>query len=624
MRRGVWILSSIILISIVAIAIAQSIIPPRHVDPISAPEESSPLGFIEALSLISSYAQLDIERAGELVGNVTQAPVPSSLRTLINRSIELYNQTLAYLGVANASISEAEDLVSRRGYREAEEYLAQALGNITAANRSLDAMRDILNTLSRVPQISQKVDQIYRSIIELIESLSSRITALNKTIAGLKNITPTEITISVSPNRVWIGGDIEISGSLRDWIGNPLPGRRVTIYIVPIISNTSIDRLALTMWGIRNYSINITTDTYGLYRARVKVNQYVETISIYSEYVPSGMDIGRYSYSRSESINVSIDYVKQILSVKINSTRVKPGEYLWIEAEALMGGNISIYTPFTKNPISIIDRGVTAIRIPQNASEGVYSIRVYTMPRGLVGPAMWGVNITVYKASNYVVADAPRYVFTGISYSIGVITSAPSRIAAYGPPGVSVRAYSGGVELYVPHSYLYQEVEITIIADPIDPGYKQGALALKIAVYNTIYTSILAALSMLAIALLIVRATRSSRATIESRSVEAIEPPPRSIVYRQPSGPIGLVHMILERISGARFEASYTYREYLASLRGRLGGEVMAFVEKLYMLLERLAYGGPRYRGLIGEALSTAWNVLARLRSLMRRGGAFD
>ena len=608
-KRGTKLSASILtllLISLATVAYPQyisQILFPRHQNPTALSEELPGVGGLTALFNLYSVAlrDLNIENASVLLKEIDSIYIPEELRFIIDRFSELSREFISRINNAEANIEQAENSLRENRVSIAQTHLSQARGNLTEAKYIYtNYISDALSRLREIGLPPAGIRDLDAGYIDTLRILEERISAIAKAISDLiDKPLETFLEINASPKEVEAGSYIYVWGYLKDENGDPLDGRAVTIYV-----------------GSRSYTAS--TDLFGFYAARVAVEEYRSRIAIYSEYAPVGEDRGLYSYSRSETIYIDVLYINPNVSISLDRETYLPGDAMYISIFSDSNIYADLDLEFTTIENIEVEAGKTSIveaRIPFSVSEGTYTARLDTKPRGIIAPATVEARFTVSRIEPEVFLEAPPIIFAGVPARIYVFSNtsgvlelehiySPARESIYMPPG-----RESAVEIYIPIYSIDDAVNISYRFAPESPIYREVSGSQAVRVINPLIAGAVISLA----GFIAYRASRSisARRPRQGKHPEAIEAEvsdlyasarsidASEIEKRSPREIFISLLQILKIITGLGIRSSETLREYYRRISPRLGG-LRSTIHQFFTTYEAIIYGrGDLYSSLL-------------------------
>ncbi|KSW10760.1 hypothetical protein CF15_08240 [Pyrodictium occultum] len=607
MRRRV--LPALALLALLALAAAWAARPPRHVDPSTARGEGpSPLALLALYARVAeAIGSMNLSAARAGLSLAEQVYAPAGLRYTLERLNSLLDRLAAQVNETRSLLAEARRSIAVSDPGTAAKLLDKARTSLTGARVTYDELRDAARELERHGIPGRGLEEILARIGGALERLEAELRSLEREAQGLVELTPTRVNVTAEPASLAPGGILHLAGCLETAAGEPLPGRRVLVHLGP-------------------ETLEAVTGPGGCYALETRLDIYMHSVPVYAEYTPQGPDRGLYRYSRSATITVHVDYVEPPLEARLARDTLAPGESTTLEIETMRGLRVVVETPFTGRQLLGPVEGPARIqvRVPPDAAEGAYTVTVRTLPQGAIGPASVQLALRVRRLTPHVEVRAPSLLLTGLPGRLEVLTDTVSRIVVSSPEAglsLALQGRRADLELRVPHSYLGTVASIHVRVEPLSPSYRSVDEEIRVRVYNT--PALVAASSPLAAAAGLLLRRGRGRGAGRGGAAGAAEPAPQ-----QPPGSgggiRGLYHRLLEALrkaTGVEPRPSYTLREYLARIRGRLPQSIYRAVEEVFLGLERIAYGPGGPRGLLEQLRRRMERLLAALHSLTAGGG---
>jgi hypothetical protein len=181
-------------------------------------------------------------------------------------------------------------------------------------------------------------------------------------------LTPTELSLSITPASVFIGDSITASGRLTS-NGNSLANRKLTLLL-------------------DNEPLVITTGFDGSYATSITIPyKYVSNMTLDTIYIPSGSDIGTYLGCASSPVVVDTSFYHTLLEVSVADT-AHPGLPVTISGQVsstdgTIGRKVRVLLDSTQLAEEIT-QGQFNIQItpPPQISTGKHSLTVVVNPQG--------------------------------------------------------------------------------------------------------------------------------------------------------------------------------------------------------------------------------------------------
>ena len=608
MRRSlVATLVMLIILILPSILYAVDLTIPRHVDPAMLKEEFSIDALINQINLLNTYlATRDYGSVERVVKTLNESYVPQSIRDAISRLEEALDKFWRLANETHYLINSTEEMLNKGSIEKASDYLNKTYLNILTLKIFRDQFLDVLNRLRSIPGLNKYVSTLHETINKTIDNYEYEYLVLKTRLERSleTGLIQTILTINVSKQSISAGDQLSIYGELyylNNSVRHPLSNKTIIIHVGDTIYTSR-------------------TDGKGFYNITRRINVYKESITIFSEYTPSGEDAAVYRYSRSNNVTVSIYFVKPLLKVYVDKERIIPGQVLRLGIETNTSLIIDIYSEILNVTGVGVDRfREVDVRIPDNISEGTYSLIISSRPRGYIAPVSTYVNITIYREDIEIIVNYPRSILAGLNYVIEVSTKPSSEIIV-SASGISTSRVGEGVYLInTPYYYTESRLVLYVVAVPRDPGHRITYRVIEISVYNIFMLSLLiAVLSILTYSgLKILREqyieTRPRVGVLE-RSVD------RSSISISGLEALGTLVEIIEKLFGEVLEKTMTLREYIDRLKDRMPEDLWARMRELFRGLEAYIYGGSRHRNLLSELRDLLRELVDKLSRLLREG----
>ncbi len=576
-------LPALILIAIALTSVATSFTEiPRHVDP-SQVSEQKPLPNILLmlyLSIFSNIASLDLVKAKEMLKNVSSVYVPKELRYIFTRFNQILSELLDKINATKMLVDEARRALEIGGRTEAIALLEKARELVLEARAALYTAMDAVTALKALGIPVDTARSKLERCGDAIDALENEILYL-LTIAHSIGIEKTVLSIDVEPKKIIVGQRIEVRGCLETKNGKPVSGRYVAIHIG--------DRIR-----------KVITDATGCFVHVEKVDVYIHRLPVFAEYIPNASDRYRYTYAKSDVVYIDVEFVTPPLHVELSRYVALPGDRIYVKIHTLPNLSIAIHIPFNSSRLMLSSSNSSIeipINIPLDAADGRYPISVEVMPRGIVGPTSKTVYLEIRRLVPSLRVAIPDYILTGLSPSICIEVSTPSRVLVSIPSLGLQLPFTGRKHCFsisVPLTLLVDKLSIYVMAKPLDPRYRPISTTKDVAVYNTICIASAIALPI-PIIVRIARTSRRREAPIELRARE-IESQQAVTTSARATDPVIELFLALlnalARIVGRAIARSETLREYLGYVERKLPS-VGHTLKSIVLAMERYLYGDP-------------------------------
>jgi len=557
----------------------------RHVDPALVPEQGPDALALARLYLqySSSLARLDLGSARLALGNASAAYVPERLRAAYGRLVELLSSYTGALNETKVLLDLAAALYGRGDYGSALAALRNASeGLVVAEARYYDAeaAAAVLRLLGLPQGALGRVLSDMRSPLDALaeryrQLLSSVREALNTSVGA-------RLEIRASRSEVLWGERLGVSGRLTSERGYGIPGRVVLVHVGP-------------------ETHRVITGSDGSFSFELPVRVYSRVLRVYAEFPSDGI----HRYARSEDVYVRVIFFEPALEAWLDNATCLPGRSVTLHVRAGEGLEVAVRTPFGFGA-SFVSNGsprALPIPVPPTAPEGTYTVEVSSSPKGLIGPGLVRLRLNVTRLDFRVNVRAPSFLLAGLAYTITVAPEVESSLEVRATGCADMRVSGWNVTVAVSPLCLDRSVVLELQAEPLDPAYRPARARLELPVYNPL-AIIPAALALAAVLLSAPARVRAAPAAAAAGSAVA------EVQQQEGAQGDGLRRLLLslfsllERLSGARFEPSYTIREYLRVLGGRLSEPLLSVVRSFMLRLELVLYSQlERERSLIERVL---------------------
>ncbi|QOJ79288.1 hypothetical protein IG193_02155 [Infirmifilum lucidum] len=543
----------------------------RHVDPSLVPE-AGPDAFALArlyMSYSSYLASFNFSQARGILANASAAYVPERLRLAYRRMNELLDSYTSTLNRSKALLDLAEAFYVRGDCNASLAVLRNASTSIRVAETQYYDVEAAVSVLRSLGLPGEALNQVLSRLRAALDALEERYYRLLDEVQRASDTSiGASLEIEVSRTEVFYGEYLGVSGRLVSVYGWGVAGRPVYVY-----------------FGSEKYTV--VTDGDGRFSVWFPVRVYQTPVRVYAEFLSDGV----YKYARSPEVYVNVVFFKPTLEAWLDNSTCLPGRSFSLHVRAEEGLEVAVDGPFGFNASFISDGSIHnfSVPVPASAREGLYTIRVTSSPLGRIAPGLVSLSVKVARLTPRVEVSAPSFLLTGFTYTLSVSPSVESRVDVYPAPGVFASATGYNVSLSVPYTYLDRSVRVVLHISPLDPGYRDVDVELELPVYNTLAFLPAVGVTLLAFLVMLPRPVEAIRA----RRVAEEPQPARAVTAREEEGLKGLFQslvQLLERVTGVRFEPSYTLREYLSAIKGRVSEALWAPVRSFMLKLEVVLY----------------------------------
>ena len=384
MRRLTIVLSIIVLLALILLGLSTLASPNRipHEDPATSLNSPDPVllllfyGDVFDLASISKYKD-----AQSLLEYIKHANIADELQYIIDRYNSLSYELFSDLDTAETLLDEASVLLAHYQLYEAEIKLGDAEATVNNAQFLIKEIETATNTLGEkldifAPSVDSELKQAYDRLQQILDRLHQLVIEFNQlwqTLTGKyeiqvqEELTPTELTLSVTPTSVFVGDSIVASGRLTGE-GIPLANRKLTLFL-------------------NNKPIIISTQPDGLYATTTNIPyEYADKMSLSAVYTPIGNDIGTYLDSRSPPVTVNTSYYTTSLEVSAPAPG-HPGLPIIIEGKVSSpGGAVDRVLTVSLNTVELASKTVQneysfQVTLPAEASLGDQILNVFVSPK---------------------------------------------------------------------------------------------------------------------------------------------------------------------------------------------------------------------------------------------------
>ncbi len=557
---------------------------PRHVDPSQLPEEKPlPMALLELyLSLFTHIEKLSLENATELLKHIERSYVPPELRYIATRFNQLLRELVDKINATRIQLDEARRRLLLGDVESTHRVLDRARMILAEAWAVYSDLRDATRQLARLGLPVSAVEQGLKRCENALNSLEQEMKLLLREVRE-RFLERTLLSIEVEPRNITVGDIVEVRGCLETEAGKHLSEREVLIHIA-------------------NSVTKVETGLDGCFLYRAPVTIYIHRVPVYAEYIPRGLDVYFYTYTRSDTVYLNVDFVETPLRLHLDRDRVLPGSELRLYIETVPNTTLRIGMPFTKamRTVKNVSGNLTiTIPVPTTAREGTYTITVEALPHGVYGPAKSSTRFVVYRLEPRIRVDTPLAMFTGLTLPITISAEPRSRIVVAVPSlGIENTTYGGEVELGipVPITVLSSELRVYVAVYPLDPRYRPVEIEKSVKLYSSPCIATAIAIATPIVVLALHRKGQRAVEAVQSEEIEIEEMEKRSATHRVLDPIISLFLTALQflaRIAGRAIERHETLREYLAYLKTRIRDGVIHVVEEVFRSIERYLYGNP-------------------------------
>ncbi|MBI2860192.1 MAG: hypothetical protein HYX91_01640 [Chloroflexi bacterium] len=252
------------------------------------------------VGVFNAAAGSQYQDAQAMLNEVKHATLPADLRFIIDRYNDFSSLLFARLDYIEDLLNETSTLLERNQAEGARQKLDAAQAAITEVKEMIQEMEATTTTIIRnlgvlAPFATARMKEAYDRLSDALERIKNLIARLEQMWRTLREkyasrflqLTPTELSLNVTPASAFVGDEVVARGRLTSG-GVPLPGRSITVYR-------------------DNTPVPITTDADGSFSAGITLPYtYVSSASFQASYMPSGPDVRTFMASQSREVTISV------------------------------------------------------------------------------------------------------------------------------------------------------------------------------------------------------------------------------------------------------------------------------------------------------------------------------
>ena len=632
MKRLVIIISAVAILGIIApgvTALAQPIRTP-HENPATAIDSLDEAALLFHYSLIINLAAIQqYEDARQALEEIKKVDVPDELRYIFNLYNDLYRQLFITLDNIETTLDEASVLIVLNQTSQARKRLENAGTDIQYAlfllediEAATDALRERLGFIvDRVTnQFREAYGRLKGSVVllrQLVDKLNSLRQSLTERYIQITGLVPTELSLRVTPESVFVGDSITASGMLSGG-GSPLAHRNLEIL--------------LDKWPIST----VTTSNDGSYAVNITIPyQYTRTMTLASLYQPLGDDIETYLASQSPPVMIQTMFYPTQLEVTAPPSG-HPGLPINVSGEINSNNShiertIRVLLDDTRLTEAVVSGHFNVeITLPADTSPGERNLTVIVSPLGRYAGISETKSINITTLPIYVDAQMPSFIL--LPESVQVNGTVSNEFGPLADAGISLNyrdssstvrtsqdgSFTASLEAPLDLSFIGQQ-EIILDIKPLEPWAAATRVQRQVLTINPVNTGLILVI-LIAIAILIY--TRSRTKLFERKVIPleepAVIPVPVSIPIPRPrlTGIKGRILSaywlgikIIAGFSGINMAPHVTLREFLKMTASILPIIARHFAE-LTAMAEKALYSNNRpHKGAATNAENTAATI---------------
>jgi hypothetical protein len=253
--------------------------------------------------IIDLAARSQYASAQDMLRELKQASVPSSITLVFDQYSGLFQQLLTHLDSLESQLDEIATLLAANQVGQARERLktvetaikeARSLvKDIEAATAGLDEKLGAFGGLLPDDPLARAHDRLQQEVgrlTDIIDSYDSIKRDLDGRYAELAKLEPVELDLDISPSSAFVGDTVTAAGRLVSR-GGPLSGRTVAI----VTGGTTLATSATTPGG--SYKVPVAVP-YG----------YTDSVEFTAVYEPAGGDAAVYLGAQSQPVAIATSY----------------------------------------------------------------------------------------------------------------------------------------------------------------------------------------------------------------------------------------------------------------------------------------------------------------------------
>jgi hypothetical protein len=588
----------LLVLSVFGVAPARADTLPRHQDPQTLgpqlPDVSSLFdlyGFVFNLT-----ASEDFSGAVGWLNMAKLVYTTPDAQYLIDRYNGQLGTYVSGLNVTKADIELAREYLRHLRMDDLDVQIKKILRDLNEANVTLKGIH--LTSLDIGTLLKTSPDQLLAgedNLKALAEEYAQQIEVIRQVIQDTRALNGTILSIEVAPGEVLVGSRVVVTGTLTDVVGKALETKSVDVLFDGEVVG------------------NVVTDVSGVFNLGISVPfVYEDHLSVTAEYWPSGGDELVYIPSASNEVQVKLTYYTPLIDVTVPKI-VYPGKAFPIAGNVTYGGvpvaGISVVV--TVFGLSMVvtpgadGRFGVEVPVPGDSLEGSASIRLTSHANGVYAPATVAMDVGIVRLPLELRIEVPIWAVSGFPVKIqgtAVCEGAPVvncsiRLDSGVGSVVTRTGENGGFEADLSPSMVQGtgNYPFTLKATPVEPWVGSSSVGFRVFMTNLL-TLVGGSVLLVAGGFYASRNIRRRPRRLARRDEPVVEVPIpvafAPVVDAEPVGMRDSYAFALDAVSrrtGMSPRPSFTLREYLSEVSGKLGEEGRPF-RALTMLYERWLY----------------------------------
>lgn len=460
----------------------------RHTDARSSqPELPSPIALLSGYSaVVSELLSGRYANASGFVSYLNSSYVPENVRYLFSRFNSLLDSALSDLNRTEVLIGDAREALSLGMIGEAKSLAGNASSSLWRANTTAAQVRESAATVASQLKVPQVRTGVVGALEARIAQLAQELSALRSEISEVESgfVVKTRITMTLDASVAWVGSPVTARGFLLTEGGAPVAGE--TVY-VSVPGGSSRPEYPAVTGADGSYSVTFTAPYL-----------YVDSVKVYAYYVSTstvvegGGGARAYAGSRSPDAVLSLLWVEPRISVQLNATRAKPGDWVLVSGTVDQGtveeGGVDLSGSGANLKVRISAFGATrvvessggrfssVVQVPSAARSGMNEIAAAAIPSGVFGPASDSTFLEVYRIPTTVTLELPSVALSGTSATVSGRVSSSTDGSPI--PGASVAVTLAGSSAPLLETRAGDDGSFSVTV-PVDIGIPTGWTAVS-------------------------------------------------------------------------------------------------------------------------------------------------
>jgi hypothetical protein len=593
---------------------------PPHEDPATAESALDASTFLtyyaDILSLASSR---DYENASRLIEQLKYVSVPEDLKYVIDRYNNLTLELTRVSDNLDTLLNETSALLDQHRLDEASPILEEAGTLVTKADILLRDIEEATGTLSerlgvfaaptesKVRDAYDRLQGILKRLRELWEEYSRLLTSMKEASQTQREeLKPTELSLRLNTTRIFVGGFVNASGTLRS-NGEDMLNRTVVILLDEEPAATAI------------------TGSNGSYQVLVEMPySYVQTMAIKALYTPIGDDVDVYLASLSPPISLDVVFYETKLETEAPD-EAHPGLPITVTGKVTSENGV----PLSERTVKMLSNG-DLLAEAETSIQGLFEIQATLSPQTPLGE--WTLTTVVEPDGVYagvsqdrtlnivkipsqigihvpslIILPAKMYVEGNASSALGPLQDATVTLQVGGKLTTVKTSENGefNATIDMPLSLIFSGFqELTVNVEPAEPWHAPTQAEASIFVVNPTNIGFISAAFASMGAVLYTRLSGAKRREKAAKVREAAPPPSEKssptifpskaeVKFEGVNGRILRAYAktlkIVERATAASMKPQMTLREFLWEAKPKLKSASESFAD-LTFLAERTLY----------------------------------